>query len=210
MLRSLLIPAAVVASQVFLFTATGCAVNPEESATATSADEVTTTSEALTALAAFNGCRGAGIWVCQEKVDPIYYRNHSGCTRNTTCEGKFYPCDATCPAPAGTEVPKVFVKAAGQVTSNAFMNVGAGSRSNQIDWGSRPGSFASGVGVYADVGTNGWFSCNNSDNSRKLTTAVVTFGDGTSQSFVCSTNGCGASNLPFKGGWTAVCNYALK
>jgi hypothetical protein len=53
----------------------------------------------------WNGCRGAGCWVCAEMVAayPNYFRNHPNCLRNTTCAGQFYQCNAACPEPDETD-----------------------------------------------------------------------------------------------------------
>ncbi|HEX2254178.1 MAG TPA: hypothetical protein VHQ65_12985 [Thermoanaerobaculia bacterium] len=47
------------------------------------------------------GCRGTGCHVCAEKVSsyPCYYLNHPNCVENTTCGGRYYDCDSSCPAP---------------------------------------------------------------------------------------------------------------
>lgn len=47
------------------------------------------------------GCRGNGCAVCAEKVTsyPCYFQNHPSCSRNTTCAGVFFTCNAACPAP---------------------------------------------------------------------------------------------------------------
>ena len=49
----------------------------------------------------WNGCRGTGCHVCQEKVASYdcYFVNHPNCVLNTTCGGQFYDCDAACPPP---------------------------------------------------------------------------------------------------------------
>ena len=49
----------------------------------------------------WNGCRGTGCLVCQEKLVgyDCYFQNHPRCTRNTTCAGQFYSCDSACPPP---------------------------------------------------------------------------------------------------------------
>ena len=49
----------------------------------------------------WNGCRGTGCHVCQEKVSAYgcYFQRHTGCVVNTTCANQFYSCDAACPPP---------------------------------------------------------------------------------------------------------------
>jgi hypothetical protein len=49
----------------------------------------------------WNGCRGTGCHVCQEKVSGYgcYFINHPNCILNTTCAGLFFDCDAACPPP---------------------------------------------------------------------------------------------------------------
>jgi len=53
----------------------------------------------------WNGCRGNGCAVCQEKLAgyDCYFRNHPGCTLNTTCAGQFFSCDRACPAPVESD-----------------------------------------------------------------------------------------------------------
>ncbi|MEA2699573.1 MAG: hypothetical protein QOI66_3844 [Myxococcales bacterium] len=52
------------------------------------------------------GCRGTGCLVCSEttRAYPYYFVNHPGCVKNLTCEGSFFTCNASCPAP--TEADK--------------------------------------------------------------------------------------------------------
>lgn len=49
----------------------------------------------------WQGCRGNGCAVCAELVAayPCYFKNHPLCTRNTTCQGSYFTCNANCPAP---------------------------------------------------------------------------------------------------------------
>ncbi len=49
----------------------------------------------------WNGCRGNGCAVCQEKLIgyDCYFENHADCVLNTTCMGVFYDCDSACPPP---------------------------------------------------------------------------------------------------------------
>jgi extracellular elastinolytic metalloproteinase len=49
----------------------------------------------------WSGCRGTGCHVCAEKVSshPLYFVNHPGCIKNTTCGGQYFTCNANCPAP---------------------------------------------------------------------------------------------------------------
>ena len=49
----------------------------------------------------WNGCRGNGCAVCEEKVAgyDCYFDNHPGCVLNTTCAGWFFDCDRACPEP---------------------------------------------------------------------------------------------------------------
>jgi len=52
----------------------------------------------------WSACRGSGQYVCVEKVDsatyPRYWTNHPSCTKNTTCGGRYYACNALCPPPS--------------------------------------------------------------------------------------------------------------
>lgn len=54
----------------------------------------------------WNGCRGTGCHVCQEKVSGYagYFTNHPGCILNTTCAGQFFDCDAACPPPSEADL----------------------------------------------------------------------------------------------------------
>ncbi|HXI59830.1 MAG TPA: hypothetical protein VNO55_27370 [Polyangia bacterium] len=47
------------------------------------------------------GCRGTGCLVCSEttRAYPYYFVNHPGCVKNLTCDGSFFTCNASCPAP---------------------------------------------------------------------------------------------------------------
>jgi hypothetical protein len=49
----------------------------------------------------WSGCRGNGCHVCEELVAgyPRYFINHPACTRNFTCDGQYFTCNAHCPAP---------------------------------------------------------------------------------------------------------------
>lgn len=49
----------------------------------------------------WSGCRGNGCHVCEELVAdyPHYFINHPACTRNFTCDGQYFTCNAHCPAP---------------------------------------------------------------------------------------------------------------
>jgi hypothetical protein len=53
----------------------------------------------------WNGCRGNGCSVCQEKLAgyDCYFQNHPDCVLNTTCAGQFYSCDAACPPPSESD-----------------------------------------------------------------------------------------------------------
>ncbi|HYG63943.1 MAG TPA: hypothetical protein VEL74_15310 [Thermoanaerobaculia bacterium] len=53
----------------------------------------------------WNGCRGTGCHVCDEKLAgyDCYFVNHPDCIRNTTCAGQFYSCDSACPAPTAAD-----------------------------------------------------------------------------------------------------------
>lgn len=54
----------------------------------------------------WNGCRGTGCHVCQEKLAGFdcYFLNHPSCKLNTTCAGSFFSCDAACPPPSAADV----------------------------------------------------------------------------------------------------------
>jgi hypothetical protein len=53
----------------------------------------------------WEGCRGNGCAVCQELlVDyPNYAKRHPGCAINSDCQGDFYSCNASCPAPTAAD-----------------------------------------------------------------------------------------------------------
>jgi hypothetical protein len=53
----------------------------------------------------WRACRNGGCWVCSEMVDgfPFYFRNHPNCAPSTFCKGQYFPCSATCPAPAAAD-----------------------------------------------------------------------------------------------------------
>lgn len=54
----------------------------------------------------WNGCRGTGCHVCQEKLSgyTCYFQNHPDCVLNTTCANQFYSCDAACPQPTAADI----------------------------------------------------------------------------------------------------------
>lgn len=54
----------------------------------------------------WNGCRGTGCSVCNEKVSgyDCYFINHPECILNTTCAGQFFDCDAACPPPTEADI----------------------------------------------------------------------------------------------------------
>jgi len=49
----------------------------------------------------WQGCRGTGCHVCSELIAdyPCYFQNHPYCTGNAACGGRYYTCNANCPAP---------------------------------------------------------------------------------------------------------------
>lgn len=51
------------------------------------------------------GCRGLGCWVCEELVRdyPYYFDHNPCCKRNTTCAGRYFTCNAKCPAPTDAD-----------------------------------------------------------------------------------------------------------
>jgi hypothetical protein len=51
------------------------------------------------------GCAGNGCSVCAEKMTdyPYYFGHHRHCQKNTTCVGKYYTCNANCPAPTDAD-----------------------------------------------------------------------------------------------------------
>jgi hypothetical protein len=51
------------------------------------------------------GCAGNGCSVCAEKMTdyPYYFSHHRHCQKNTTCVGKYYTCNANCPAPTDAD-----------------------------------------------------------------------------------------------------------
>jgi hypothetical protein len=53
----------------------------------------------------WSGCRGNGCAVCSEKLGnaPCYFFNHPACSRNDTCAGQFFTCNAACPAPTSAD-----------------------------------------------------------------------------------------------------------
>lgn len=52
------------------------------------------------------GCRGNGCAVCSELLTsaPCYLFNHPSCSRNDTCAGQHFTCNAACPAPSGADL----------------------------------------------------------------------------------------------------------
>lgn len=202
-----------------LLSVSACAVETEsESGSPGKANESAATKSDGWWFPGFNGCRGDGHWVCDDLVDPNYYRHHAGCTANPQCEADYYPCSSTCPAPAADEIPNVRVNAAGASTTNMSIDIGyiwtsGGTGGFYHNWENSwlPWvEYTKGVGVNVPADFLTTATCYNYQSDRKFVSMTVTWKNGATQTFPCSGWSCQAASLPLNGGLTATCYLAAQ
>jgi len=166
----------------------------------------------------FTGCRGNGYAVCDELVDPSYYGRNPSCTPNDNCGGAYFACNAACPQPTVDETPNAFIKAAGAVTSYSNIVVGAtwtadgtgGGYTATVESDSPVSEFLIGVGVHVFTGDGPFFQCYSDDPTTKISTAVIKWTNGATQTIACNSQSCGDIDLPPYGGFTVTCNYVTQ
>jgi hypothetical protein len=170
---------------------------------------------------AYNGCRGTGLSVCNELVDPVYFDNHPSCQSNQTCRTPYYPCDSACPAPSYAETPKIMVKAAGVETTSGelqAMVIRDGQRiANYVDGNASLERYAwarlkNGVGLhthYSEYVTAmcsvGWMGI-----TRGISSMSVRWSDGRTQTLTCNDARLCENSIKTRGGFTATCNFIAK